>query len=371
MARTTPPDFYGSPIAFVNHKFAFMSGPEVTVLMPLYNAERYVVKAVESILNQTFQDFELLIINDGSTDQSVELINGLSDSRIKVIGTENQGVAAALHLGMENARGRYIARMDADDECLPNRLEIEKRCLDENNETDVVHGSVEYIDAESMPLILQWDSGQSNIDTKWLLNWKNIIMHSTVMMRASVLKEYDLNYRLNMNRAEDFDLWNRVALIGNFMYLPEAMIRYRVHAENVSNSSPIDLQFDAQSRVINENFLRYGVELTPEATQEIAVISGAARINPITYCYHNLNGRLHLISERLLNNFCAAHSIEKKVLDKIQAIQYLRWARYMLNTSRKYTVQLLLHSLNANKGVVFSYLFWAVLGGMLLPKKCS
>jgi glycosyltransferase involved in cell wall biosynthesis len=348
-----------------------MSGPEVTILMPVYNAERYVVKAVESILNQTFQDFEFLIINDGSTDQSLELIKDFGDPRIRVINTENQGVAAALHLGMEMARGAYIARMDADDECLPNRLEIEKRCLDEHDDIAVVHGSLEYIDSEGSPIFMQKDEGHSNVLTKWLLNWRNVLIHSTVMLRASVLKENNLNYRIEMNRAEDFDLWNRVARISDLMYLPDVLIRYRVHSENVSNSTPIDLQFNAQSRVLQENFHRYGVELTLEIAQELVVISGAARINPITYIYENLNGRLHCIAAVLLNKFCVAHTVEKNELDRTQADQYLRWARYMLNTSRSYTIRLLFVSLCKRKRAVFSYLFWAVMGGLLLPKKCN
>ena len=348
-----------------------MSHHPVTVLMPVYNGEHYVARAVKSILDQTFGDFEFLVINDGSTDRSVDIIREFGDPRIRVVDTENQGVAAALCLGMEMARGAYIARMDADDECLPDRLAIEKRCLDEYDDIAVVHGSVEYIDAEGMPLNLKWDTGHSNIDTKWLLNWKNIIMHSTVMMRASVLNAHALNYRIEMNRAEDFDLWNRVACISDFMYLPDALIKYRVHSENISNSSPMDLQFDAQSRVIKENFQRYGVELTSGIAHELVVISGAARINPITYYYKNINGRLHSIAAELLNKFCTAHALEKKALDETQADQYLRWARYMLNTSRSYTVRLLFISLRKKKAVIISYLFWAVIGGLFLPKKCN
>lgn len=348
-----------------------MNHPPVTVLMPVYNGERYIARAVKSILAQTFRDFEFLVINDGSTDRSIDIIREFGDPRIRVIDTENQGVAAALRLGMEMARGAYIARMDADDESLPGRLEIEKHYLDEYDDIALVHGSVEYIDADGIPLIIQWHTGHSNIDTKWLLNWKNIIMHSTVMVRASVLKEHALNYRIEMNRAEDFDLWNRVARIGDFMYLTDALIKYRVHSENVSNSSPMDLQFNAQSRVVKENFQRYGVELTSEIAQELVVISGAARINPITYCYKNINGRLHSIAAELLNKFCTAHALETKALGGAQADQYLRWARYMLNTSRRYTIRLLFVSLCKRKRVIFSYLFWAVMGGLLLPKKCN
>lgn len=348
-----------------------MSHPAITVLMPVYNSERYVAKAVQSILGQTLRDFEFLVINDGSTDGSIELIREFDDPRIRVIDTENQGVAAALRLGVEMARGTYIARMDADDESLPNRLEVEKRSLDENPEIAVVHGSVEYIDSEGEPIFLVRDEGHSNIITKWLLNWKNVPIHSTVMLRAAVLKEHGLNYHIEMNRAEDFDLWNRIAQVGDFMYLPDVLIRYRIHSENVSNSSPLDLQFDAQSRVLRGNLRRYGVQLEIETAQELVVISGAARINPITYCYKNLKGSMHSVVAELSNNFCRTYTLETKVLAEAQARQYLRWARYMLNTSRSYAVRLLFISLCKKKAVILSYPFWAVLGGLLLPKKCN
>jgi len=346
-----------------------MSIPAITVLMPVYNSERYVAEAVKSILDQTFRDFEFLIINDGSTDDSIDIVREFSDPRIRVINTENQGVAAALRLGVEIAKGAYIARMDADDESLPNRLEIEKRCLDEHPEIVVVHGSVENISSEGVPIFLKRDEGHSNIVTKWLLNWKNVLIHSTVMLRAAVLKEHDLNYRLEMNRAEDFDLWNRLAQVGDFMYLPDVLIKYRVHTENVSNSTPIDLQFDAQSRVVIENFRRFGVVLPRETAQELVVISGAARINPVTYCYKNLKGSMHCLATDVSNEFCRTFMIETKVLAGIQARQYLRWARYMLFTSRRNAVQLLFLSLRKRKAVILSYLFWAVMGGLLLPKK--
>ena len=346
-----------------------MSHPAITVLMPVYNSERYVAMAVKSILDQTFRDFEFLIVNDGSTDNSMDIIREFDDPRIRVIDTENRGVAAALRLGVEKATGDYIARMDADDESLPNRLEIEKRCLDENPGIAVVHGSVEYIDSEGQPVFLDRDEGHSNIITKWLLNWKNVPIHSTVMMRASILKEHALNYRIEMNRAEDFDLWNRIARVGDFMYLPDILIRYRIHSENVSNSSPIDLQFDAQTRVVRENIKRYGIELSIESAQELVVISGAARINPINSCYKNLKGKLHCLVADVSSNFCRSFAIEAKVLNEIQARQYLRWARYMLNTSRLYAVQLLFISIGKRNTVIYSYPFWAVMGGLFLTRK--
>lgn len=371
MAGGAQKDFHRDPLVSVKSHSHCMSYPAITVLMPVYNSERYIAKAVKSILDQTFRDFEFLVINDGSTDRSVDIIQEFNDPRIRIIDTENQGVAAALHLGVKEAKGVYIARMDADDESLPARLELEKKCLDSYPEIAVVHGSVDYIDAEGNPVYLVRDEGHSNMITKWLLNWKNVPIHSTVMMRTSILKENDLNYRIEMNRAEDFDLWNRIASLGDFMYLPDVLIRYRVHSANVSNSSPLDLQFDAQSRVIMDNFHRYEVELTKDTAEELVVISGAARIDPIRYCYVNLNGNMHDLVNGVSENFTRKFGIDEKILSAILARQYMQWARYMLNTSRSYAMSLLFQSITRNKSIILSYRFWAVMGGLFLKKKCN
>ncbi len=344
-----------------------MSELPVTVLMPVYNSQRYLRAAMQSILTQTCPDFEFLIVNDGSTDDTRGILEEYRDPRVRVIDTENRGVAAALRFGVELARGAYIARMDADDESLPDRLKLEKRCLDAHPGVVVVHGRADYIDAAGAPVYLQRDEGHSNIATKWLLNWRNVPLHSTVMMRAATLRKHGLNYRLEMNRAEDFDLWNRLARVGDFMYLPETVLRYRVHAENISNSTPADLQFDAQGRVIEENFRRLGVELSPETARELVVISGAARIDPVAYRYRNLDGNLHRLLAAVAAGFCETFAVNAHVLAATQARQLVRWARYMLDTSRGYAAKLLLLSVRKRKVVVFSRRFWAVLGGLMLP----
>src|ERR1700761_7286076 len=96
--------------------------PQITVLMPAYNAGKYIAEAIASVLGQTFGDFELLIVNDGSTDDTLDIINSFDDKRIRVISQPNQGVAAALNTGLKHAKAEYIARFDADDICLPQRL---------------------------------------------------------------------------------------------------------------------------------------------------------------------------------------------------------------------------------------------------------
>ena len=120
--------------------------PQITVLMPAYNAEKYIGEAIASVLNQTFTDFELLIINDGSTDTTKQIIDSFTDSRIRLINQTNQGIAAALNIGLLNAKADLIARFDADDICMPERLMIQYNFLSDHPDYIIVGADADFID---------------------------------------------------------------------------------------------------------------------------------------------------------------------------------------------------------------------------------
>src|SRR4051794_28992126 len=120
-----------------------MDEVKVTVLMPVYNGERYIAAAIRSVLDQTFSAFELLIVNDGSTDETLEVIHSFADQRVKVIDQQKGGVAKALNTGLAYATGQYIARFDSDDICFPNRLAEQVKFLDYNSDHVVVGSDAE------------------------------------------------------------------------------------------------------------------------------------------------------------------------------------------------------------------------------------
>ena len=123
-----------------------MNSPDVTVLMPARNAEKYIADAILSVINQTYTNFELLVVNDGSTDNTASVIKSFADSRIKLIEQEALGISPALNKRVEEARGKYIARFDADDICLPKRLEKQAGFLDKNPDYVLLGSDAEYID---------------------------------------------------------------------------------------------------------------------------------------------------------------------------------------------------------------------------------
>lgn len=213
--------------------------PQVTVLMPVYNGNRFLREAIESILNQTFTDFEFLIIDDGSTDNSVETISSYADPRIRLVrNVTNIGVARTLNKGIGLARGDYIARMDADDVSLPRRIEIQLSFMKENPETDVLATRVALIDAKGNDQG-SWEADHTattHDEIRRRLPDSNCIAHPTVMMRRSIASRY--GYREDQLHAEDYDLWLRLTADNlKIEKIGDPLLRYRVHTKSITFAS--------------------------------------------------------------------------------------------------------------------------------------
>ncbi|MDH3692561.1 MAG: glycosyltransferase, partial [Gammaproteobacteria bacterium] len=318
-----------------------MASAPVTVLMPVYNREEYVGDAIRSILSQTYADFEFLIINDGSTDNSREIIASYSDERIKVLDTENKGWASALRTGVSQAKGRYIARMDSDDISLPKRLEQQNDYLDQNPNVAFVHSLVDYIDPNGELIRRRVGHCFSDIETKWHLLWRNVVVHPAVMLRSSVLKKHNLNYLSDRYRADDFDLWNRLARVGDIHCIPEVLLRYRIHGDSATRTNAMKAQFDVYRDVIKDNWAAYGKNITRATAADLAVISSGTQIDARYYQYDHLIDNLHIILSEIDEKFRLYHGIDREQLDAAQASQLISWARYMLSTSKLYAAKLL------------------------------
>jgi len=220
-----------------------MTPPKVSVLMPVYNGERYVREALESILAQTFTDYEFIIVDDGSTDGTPFILAEYArqDPRIVLLTNgANRGLVATLNRGLEAARGQYIARMDADDVSLPERLARQVAYLDQHPEVGVLGTNVAYIDSEGRFL----NGGRpkdpqplSPTLLQWLLLWRCAIYHPTVMLRRSILAETGLAYDPAFRHAEDRDLWTRLAPYTLIASLPEVLVYYRVLPTSRSRAS--------------------------------------------------------------------------------------------------------------------------------------
>lgn len=211
--------------------------PKVSVIMPAYNAEKYIKEAIDSILAQTFTDFEFIIIDDGSTDGTAEIIRTYHDCRIKYLkNAQNAGIVFSLNRGLDIARGVYIARMDADDISLPERFEKQTVYMDEHPDIAVCGTAMELF-CDSKVIGRRFPSKEPE-KLKVDLFFSCGIAHPSVMMRRAVITRlggYDPMY----NGMEDYELWCRVAETYRLTVLPEILLRYRIHhAQVTQNPSP-------------------------------------------------------------------------------------------------------------------------------------
>lgn len=208
----------------------------ISVIMPAYNAqESFLREAVMSVLQQTYSNFELLIIDDGSEKAVSEVIADISDKRVQVIkNARNQGLPYSLNRGIEEAKGKYIFRMDADDKCVPVRFEKQVKFLEENKEIDVVSTFARTFGAND----LIYRSKKTDELIKAELLWKNPLVHPTVAMRVDTIKKRNIRYQLG-TKSEDFGLWSKMAFeFGcKFAVLPEVLLYYRIHEGQITKTS--------------------------------------------------------------------------------------------------------------------------------------
>ena len=210
-----------------------MSGsiPSVSVLLPVRDGARYVVEAVASILAQTLTDLELVVVDNGSTDGTVERLRGIEDPRLRLLEEPEPGIVPALNRGLAACRASYVARMDADDVALPRRLEIQAAYLDAHPDVVLVAANAEWIDAAGAatgrvsafhrPMRRPLETGYTPL------------IHPTVMFRRAAVEAvggYDSAYL----HAEDYELWLRLRERGRLVCLPDVLLRFRKHGGNVS-----------------------------------------------------------------------------------------------------------------------------------------
>jgi len=234
--------------------------PKVSVIIPAYNAMRYLPETVESLLGQTFKDFEALIINDGSTDNIEEWFSKIQDSRLQLISQVNQGQAKARNVGMQCAKGEYIAFLDADDLWVPTKLEKQVNMLDFNPEAGVVYTWVSGIDSNGVlrgRILKNLAEGQV---------WRALIQHnilecgSTPLLRRVCFEQVGV-FDERLPPCEDLDLWLRIAREYDFLVVKEALTYYRQHAS--SSGKNWKLAEQNYSILLEKAFANPPVELVP------------------------------------------------------------------------------------------------------------
>ena len=225
---------------------------KISVIVPAYNAEKYIKEAVDSILNQTFADFECIVINDGSNDTTLSILQAYNDSRLKIISRENRGLVATLNEGLDIAQGEYIARMDADDISLPTRFEKQVEFLDNNVDYVVVGTNIARCDKDGN-FVKNWCYPKEVIGNIQTMQCPTVA-HPSAMIRASAIHNVG-GYRPYFWGSEDADFWWRLEEVGKIYCLQEPLLKYRWHGENVT------LNLWAHRRVMSDVVAGYCAKL--------------------------------------------------------------------------------------------------------------
>lgn len=212
---------------------------KISVIMPVFNAERFLAEAIESILNQTYRDFELIIINDGSTDNSENIIMSYNDKRIKYVkNEENLKLIKTLNKGIELAHGDYIARMDSDDVSLPDRFERQINAFQKNPSIDFINGRAYDMNENGALSGKSWYGPVSPEAIRHICLFASIICHPSIMIKAALLKKYKYRDDDSVLHIEDYDLWIRLLLDGYKCFsMEQPVLKYRIVENSVCRTN--------------------------------------------------------------------------------------------------------------------------------------
>ena len=245
-----------------------MSEVRISILMPAYNAAKYIADAIDSVLLQTYGLFEFIIVNDGSTDNTVQIIQSYNDDRIILVKQENGGVSKALNTGLAIAKGEYIARFDADDICYPERLQKQFDFLESNPSYLIVGSDAEYMLENGEHLFDFSCIGHNHEDLMAKLYFYCPFIHSSVMYRKQPVMQAG-GYSLLAHNFEDYFLWIRLASVGKLHNLSEILIRIRFNPESVT----IDEKWRGfRFRELKRNVIKKGAITQQEGDELLAIV---------------------------------------------------------------------------------------------------
>jgi glycosyltransferase involved in cell wall biosynthesis len=237
-----------------------MHTPKVTVLMPVHNGERFLREAIDSILNQTFTDFDFLIIDDGSRDGSCEIIASYTDRRIILItNQDNRGTVHVLNQGIAEAKGKYIVRMDADDISLPNRLATQVRFMDNHPDTGISGTGMRLIKKGKLRNTRTQPDSDEKLKATLLFN--TCFFHPTVIIRTELAKACP--YPADLVYTQDYNYWTALAPTTRFANLTDTLLYFREHEGQTSNRKA-DLQITNARRIRATYLKKFANDITSE-----------------------------------------------------------------------------------------------------------
>lgn len=310
--------------------------PKISVLMSVYNGSDYLRESIESILNQTFTDFEFIIINDCSTDNTGDILSEYADKdeRIKLFNNEeNIGLTKSLNKGLKLAKGKYIARQDADDVSLPQRFEKQVAVLDKHPEAVLISCELEVINSEGAFVKKE----KRSCDPQWvpwyLIFYNHIGGHSQVIFRSKTAKELG-GYSEAHRYSQDYEFWCRLAKAGDIIILPEALHQLRRHGKGITaekRSEQLGYALDISRKNLQELI---GRELSLNEVSDLRHFwSGNVLRNfPESTNVHTMHLRLQEISQAFLENMYDGKPVDSQMensLSRLIGLQFIHWIQFL------------------------------------------
>ncbi|MDR0682120.1 MAG: glycosyltransferase [Dysgonamonadaceae bacterium] len=299
----------------------------ISVILPVYNGEKYLCEAIDSILTQTFRQLELIIINNASTDSTREIILQYQDPRITLVNNEtNQGLIYSLNKGLSLCKGKYIARIDADDVALPNKLELQYKYMEAHPEIGICGNSMESFNNKTH-YSQQVDFAVSDQKIRAFAFFQSPFNHPSVMLRKAVLDQHHLQYPKQYHNAEDYGLWIEILKYTQGHNIPAVLTRYRKHedSETAQDDKKIENKIEIVTQLHTQYLKQNGIFLEPEQMQVYTRFTD--RSFPC-----ELNNKKQIEVKKVLKNFLAQ-------LSKKQSIIYPNVIHYLsINTFYKFFI---------------------------------
>ncbi len=310
---------------------SFMMNPKISVIMPVFNGEKYLNESIESILNQTFGDYEFIIVDDASKDKSGDIIKYYSsiDSRIKVINNkENLKISKSLNKAITESNSKLIARMDADDVSLPERLQMQYEFMNENPNVAVSGGWLKEYESGNI-----WKPPTDNESIKAGTLFNSRFIHPTIIMRKEILLKYTQLYSSEMEPSEDYYLWAQLSLHRNVMFtnIPEILLLYRTHPDTPRTEYKI--RQNVSAGMVRENILRnIGIYADKNELDLHNQISTGSLDNRLRKDYAKWLAKLEMHCVKV--EFCSKKAIKAELHERINKLNYIESIKRKAKTNR-------------------------------------
>ncbi len=290
--------------------------PQISIVMPVFNREKYIKYSVESILNQTFKDFEFIIVNDGSKDKTLSIIKSYNDKRIKILNNEtNKGIVFSRNRGLKAAQGKYIGMFDSDDIAMPEKFKIQYDFLENNPKIAMVGSWVKWIDRNGNTLKKRWKLTQSDKKIPAIMLFRNYFIQSTVLIRKEAIPEGF--YSPGFDIVEDSKMWFDVSLKHNVANIHKYLVLYRVHSENISDMG--EKHLENSKKLFRYIFSKLEINPTEEELKIHYIIKNSDKIKN--------KADLNKIENWLLKIY--RQNLKKKIYNKkiLRKVIFNRWIK--------------------------------------------